>query len=211
MVVLKDFLENSTIHGLVYISTTKGLSRLFWALVVFTGFSGAGILIYQSFQSWAESPISTTIETLPISEITFPKVTVCPPKNSFTNLNYDINKADSMNFDNATRKKLIEATKLLLHDFHYDEVMKNLDIIIEEERYRNWYNGYSAIKLPKFIKETGQIEYSIETTKTDGSIKSTKFRLIEQKSKKLLNVKSVVKIIIPKNFRKVKSFYENCF
>ena len=63
---LKAFFESSTIHGLVYIATTKHrLIRLFWILVVIAGFTGAGVMIYQSFQSWADSPVKTTIETLP--------------------------------------------------------------------------------------------------------------------------------------------------
>ena len=84
---LNTFLESSTIHGLSYIAAGRKYVRLFWILVVIGGFSGAGVIIYQSFQSWADSPVKTTIETLPITEITFPKVTVCPPKNTYTDLN----------------------------------------------------------------------------------------------------------------------------
>ena len=87
---IKDFLESSTIHGLTYISTTKKIVKLFWIFVVIFGFTGAGVLIYQSFEAWAQSPVSTIVETMPISKITFPKVTVCPPKNTYTNLNYDL-------------------------------------------------------------------------------------------------------------------------
>ena len=88
---VRTFLESSTIHGLVYIATTKkSLAKIFWILVVIGGFTGAGVMIYNSFQSWNDSPIKTTIETLPITEITFPKVTVCPPKNTYTDLNYDL-------------------------------------------------------------------------------------------------------------------------
>ena len=74
---IKQFLELSTVHGLSYISTAKKWSRLFWILVVIGGFSGAGYLIHVSFDNWKQSPISTTIEILPISQITFPNVTVC--------------------------------------------------------------------------------------------------------------------------------------
>ena len=84
------FLESSTIHGLTHIYTTRKYARLFWSLVVITGFIIASLLIKESFHSWSESPVKTTIETLPISEIKFPKVTVCPPKNTFTDLNYDL-------------------------------------------------------------------------------------------------------------------------
>ena len=77
---IKEFLESSTIHGLQYIATTRKIVKLLWILVIVAGFSGAGVLINQSFQAWDESPVKTTIETLPITEITLPKVTVCPPK-----------------------------------------------------------------------------------------------------------------------------------
>ena len=51
MDVVKEFLESSTIHGLVYISTTKKLVKLVWLGVVITGFVVAGLLIQQSFSS----------------------------------------------------------------------------------------------------------------------------------------------------------------
>ena len=59
-------------------------------------------LINQSFVTWAETPISTNIETLPITELPFPKVTVCPPKNTLTNLNYDLEKLARNTIENVT-------------------------------------------------------------------------------------------------------------
>ena len=73
---LKIFLETSTIHGLGYWTTTKPLQRWFWIYVVLGGFTGASIIIHQSFQSWKDNPIKTTIETRPISEVKFPKISV---------------------------------------------------------------------------------------------------------------------------------------
>ena len=98
---IRTYLENSTVHGLSYISSTRRLWRLFWILVVIGGFSGAVYLIYLSFQSWNESPVKTTIETLPISEVIFPKITICPPRNSYTNLNYDLIKISNKTIENA--------------------------------------------------------------------------------------------------------------
>ena len=66
METIKNFFESSTVHGLNYISTTKKYVRLFWIIVVISGFTGAGVLIYFSFQDWNDNPIKTTIETLPI-------------------------------------------------------------------------------------------------------------------------------------------------
>ena len=100
---IKQFFESSTIHGLYHISSATRLAKVFWLIIVFGGFSGAGILIYESFNNWQQSPISTTIETLPISQITLPNLTVCPPKNSFLNLNYDLLNSNQLKLDNDTR------------------------------------------------------------------------------------------------------------
>ena len=42
-----EFLNSSTIHGLVYLATNRRLVRLLWLGVVIAGFTGAGVLIYQ--------------------------------------------------------------------------------------------------------------------------------------------------------------------
>ena len=141
----KTFLESSTIHGLVHISTNRRLLRLFWIFVVFIGFMISGTLIYQSFQAWNESPVTTTIETLPIAEITLPKVTVCPPKNTFTNLNYDLKMTEGMSLDNETRRELIFYAIKLIQDQHYEDFMSNLTAIEEENRYYNWYHYYTQL------------------------------------------------------------------
>ena len=100
---VRIFLESSTIHGLAHILTTKRLARLFWVLTVITGFSVAGFIIHLSLKSWSESPEKTTLETLPIAMVKFPIVTVCPPKNTFTNLNYDFMMAKNKSLPEELR------------------------------------------------------------------------------------------------------------
>ena len=112
---LQQFLESSTIHGLVYISTESKFARFFWILVVITGFSYSGYLINDAFTNWSESPIKTTIETRPISEITFPKVTVCPPKDTFTDLNYDLMMLENMTMTNETREEILDIGQAVLN------------------------------------------------------------------------------------------------
>ena len=71
---VKEFLEASTIHGLVYISASKKkLQKILWVSVVFTGFLFAGILIKTSFSDWAKNPFSTTMETFQINDVSFPR------------------------------------------------------------------------------------------------------------------------------------------
>ena len=160
MNTLGSFLESSSIHGLSYISTSKKFFKLFWICIVFTGFSTAGLLINQAFQSWADSPVSTAIETRPISELTFPKVTVCPPKNTFTDLNHELMMAENITIDEEDRKKLLYFAMDLLQDQLYEEFMFNLSIVHEDNRYSNWYNGYTDIALPFTKDMTNYFEYT---------------------------------------------------
>ena len=122
---IKEFLNTSTIHGLYFISKSKGWSRLFWILVVYGGFFGAGYMIYESFNNWDQSPIATTVETLPISELTLPNVTICPPKNSFLNLNYDIIKAEEK-FNESYRKEFINQAIDSIQKSYFDEIRVNI-------------------------------------------------------------------------------------
>ena len=171
---LTTYFESSTIHGLAYIATGRKYVRLFWTLVVFVGFTGASVLIYSSFQSWADSPVKTTIETHPISEITFPKVTVCPPKNTYTDLNYDLMMAENMTLDNNTRNELTNYAVELLYDHLHDNIMRNMSKLVEKDKYYNWYHGYNGIELP-FYRKTDGTNYWLETAASSGSVTTQYF------------------------------------
>ena len=78
---IREFLESSTIHGLVHISTAKsGASRAAWVAIVVACFAVAMYMITSSYQEWQESPVSTTITTLPITELDFPHSNSLPSK-----------------------------------------------------------------------------------------------------------------------------------
>ena len=72
--------------------------------------------IDSSIQDWADSPVSTTIETLPIADIRLPRVTVCPPRNTFTNLNHDLTTLEQVTLSNATREQLTKYAVRLIQD-----------------------------------------------------------------------------------------------
>ena len=92
MEAVTTYLESGSINGLNHIAATKKWDRLFWILVVNGGFIISTILIVEMYMAWGDNPIRTDVDTLPMSEISFPKVTVCPPKDTFTDLNYDIKR-----------------------------------------------------------------------------------------------------------------------
>ena len=93
---------------MVHISTNKNFARVFWVVVVLTGFSMALMLISDSLTNWSDSPIKTTIETRPITEITFPKVTVCPPDKVFTELNYDLMMIDDFELTIKSKEEILD-------------------------------------------------------------------------------------------------------
>ena len=153
----RTFLESSTIHGPTYISTTRRYSKVFWIFTVITGFTTAAFLIHTSFQSWADSPIKTTVEKLPISEIKFPKVTVCPPRNTFTELNYDLMLAENITFGDEQAQELWEFIYEVINDHVYMDEWTKLN---EDNRYYNWYHGYTKMMPPEnhsFFGNTYQI------------------------------------------------------
>ena len=145
---LKEFLESSTIHGLAHISTNRGLVRFLWLFVVLIGFSGAGILIHQSFSSWAGSPISTTIETVPISDLDFPNVTVCPPKKSFTSLNPDLVMSKNMTFDLKKRHEVADSIVDTVFFANYEPKYKEFLEYRGQQKLKDLYSGVSKIMLP---------------------------------------------------------------
>ena len=168
---MREFLDSSTIHGLYYISNTKKFVRVLWTLIVIAGFSGASYLIYESFQTWKESPVSTTTETLPIKKITFPKITVCPPNNTFTDLNFDIMMNANVTLNQVTRDMLSNLAVRKLNDWLFSQVMKNLSMVEDNDRYYNWYHGYAAIKLPKNDNENDyDVNYFMDTCATSGTV-----------------------------------------
>ena len=110
--ILKEFLENSTIHGLVHISTAQSrASRAAWVAIVVACFACAIHMITSSYKEWQESPVSTTITTHPITDLEFPAVTVCPPWGSNTAVNNLLKKVKDVNFTAEQRQKLVYIAK----------------------------------------------------------------------------------------------------
>ena len=172
---IRSFLESSTIHGLFYIASTKKYVRLSWILVVIAGFIGAGVLIFQSFDSWEESPVKTTVETVPITDITLPKVTVCPPKNTYTDLNYDLMMTENMTLNDDTRDELTIHALTLLQDHLHAKVVRNIDLIRYDERYYNWYQGLTNIQPLPYPYDGFEVYNEMTTRAISGTISTQYF------------------------------------
>ena len=187
----RKFLETSTIHGLSHISLTTKFARLFWTIIVISGFIGAVYLIQESFQFWSQNPIKTTIETLPISEVTFPKVSICPPKGTYTDLNYDLMRMGnrSINYDLANENtegyKLLEEYVMFFQNEDFKKKYTLIESFNEENKYLNWYHGKTQANVEsygetveKYITngDSGEVEKSqIMTSVTTGNISTPHF------------------------------------
>ncbi|KAL4713277.1 hypothetical protein ACJJTC_018625, partial [Scirpophaga incertulas] len=80
--VFLDFANNTTLHGLKYI-TKAGLrivERLFWLMIFITSVSMSLYFIYCTWWKWRTSPIivSFSEKYVPVEMIPFPSVTICP-------------------------------------------------------------------------------------------------------------------------------------
>ena len=118
--------------------------------------------------------MKTTVETLLITEITFPKVTLCPPKNTYTDLNYDLKRGENKNMDNDTRQELVNSAVVMLYDHLYDNMITNMSKLEESNRYYNWYLGYTEIKQPYIDAHLG-FTYSVRTSANSDSISTQHF------------------------------------
>ena len=122
---IHEFFDTTSINGITFIKKSKGFARLFWILVVIGGFSGAVFMLNESFDNWRKNPISTKEETKPISDITFPNITICPP-NIILNLNHDIKNSEAVTLNNDIRDELIDFAQDVIDIKFYDDMMANL-------------------------------------------------------------------------------------
>ena len=177
METVTAYLESGSINGLNHIAATKKWAKLFWILVVNGGFIISTFLIVEMYISWGDNPIRTNIDTLPMSKIRFPKVTVCPPKGTFTDLNYDIKRAEGKNLTLREREELNKYARDTIERISF---MENLNQLQEKDRFYNWYHTISGLDgkridfLSKKYSDYPQ-EYEVETTATSGVITSHLF------------------------------------
>ena len=79
---LRDFCNNSSIHGIRYFSERRRhwSERLWWAIAFVLSFLICCSSIRDIWMHWYETPVSLSLseKMQPISAIPFPTVTICP-------------------------------------------------------------------------------------------------------------------------------------
>ena len=145
----REFLETSTIHGLSYISTAPSkATKILWMAIVITGFFTAGYLINNSYSEWQASPVSTSISTLPISDLDFPTITICPPEGSNTVLNYDLMKAANITLTDQQVTQLTDLSRnLLIHNPAFN-FMKLAREMLNDNNIKKIFNHNIELTFP---------------------------------------------------------------
>ena len=136
---IREYLENSTIHGMNHILKTSRMVRAAWIVIVLMGFSWSGLLIYQSVDNWQQNPVATTISTNPIHQITFPIIYVCPPKNSYTNLNHDIINTHNTTLTDDQIQQLKYIVDEKIEESEKEKFIYEINKYYEENKFLNWY------------------------------------------------------------------------
>ena len=179
MDTLKEFLEVTSIHGLYHISKTKSLRRIFWTLTSTTGFLLSFSMIYESFQNFSKTPISTTIETFPISKVPFPLITVCPVKNTLTNLNYDLVNFQNYHLSRDERNDLVQLFYESLQEVDFKITIEYMKEVTQRHWLIDIYKKLTTVNLltkPELVGEEAQLYIKIDTFITSGQIKTPFYR-----------------------------------
>ena len=76
---LNSFAEKTSIHGFSYLAKTSHcLTNIIWSLFLGIAFTVAVIMIQQNFEDAQNHPLSTTLDTISVTEVPFPAISIYP-------------------------------------------------------------------------------------------------------------------------------------
>ena len=117
-------------------------------MTVCTGFCVAGYLIQDSYADWQASPVSTSIETKPLKDLTFPTVTVCSPPGSNTALNYDLMKASDDSLNDSSKEALKQAAFDVFILESHNIYIKAMVAAANPSNLKSIFDGYQTAPVP---------------------------------------------------------------
>ena len=133
------------------------VKKIFWIILIGTGFMFSGIIIYNSILSWNNIPLQTTIEKVskPIQHFPFPAVTICnhdqlqmPRRNRWLFVEQVLNWID-INSVNSN-KVPFKTSKKAENDFQLKALRRKLGDILENHYYKSFEKScFEKAKPPK--------------------------------------------------------------
>ena len=188
MKTLSDYASASVIHGVAYINPSRNSlgERILWLILVALAFAFASHEVRILYQSWQDNPVITVLDTvtLPIKEIEFPAVTICPQGSSkdimnaalfeqFQNFVFD--KTDNLtNFGKSKTSRKREVTEPQLYNLSTSDVQNLIELFLVEVYGSNKIRPMEIIQLltskePDSIVENKAILINEETQDCNGS------------------------------------------
>ena len=78
----REYASSTTVHGVAYVFDHRHpvVARIFWSICVVLAISLTSYQMTSLYTQWEDDPVITTLDTvaLPIEDIEFPAVTICP-------------------------------------------------------------------------------------------------------------------------------------
>ena len=108
---------------------------------------------------------------------------------------------ENMTLDNDTRQELANYAVELLYDHLYDDITRNASKLEENDRYYNWYHGYTLIQLP-MMTDDGRFKYNVDTAVSSGTISTQHFGDKFDADKVETNLIYTIKVYCPDIVRK---------
>ena len=137
----KDYASSTTVHGISYVFDDRHpiVARLFWTICVILAFSLTTYQMTSLYTQWEDNPVITTLDTvaLPIEDIEFPAVTICPQgsvKQIMDNVlfkqlrEYIIEKRAKEN----RRKRSVSGVGISLGNLTYEEMMTEAEEFLKD-------------------------------------------------------------------------------
>ena len=121
-------------------------------------------------------------------------------------------KIENITFDDDARKRLIDSAMKLVNGQKFDEIMSNLSLHEEENRYYNWYHEYSMVTLPYYGETENDIDideytpikqsatrYDLKTGSASGVVMTKNFGQKTDEDILNRNMSIEVEICVPQN------------
>jgi hypothetical protein len=76
---LTSYFTEASLHGLQYLTNGRGiLEKAIWAFLIVLNITIAVVFIHTSTVTWISTPVVTSVDLTPLSNLNFPAITLCP-------------------------------------------------------------------------------------------------------------------------------------
>ena len=87
-------------------------------------------------------------------------------------LNTDVDNSKSKTIEERSREELGNLSVIFWQDQYFVENNQEDASLVEENKYRDYYQGYTSLQFPQFNPALLNLQYHYETSKTSGSVKT---------------------------------------